>query len=562
MKSIKTTDLRDGMKFDKPVYMDGDNVFVPPGIPIRQKDIDRLVRWEIDEVRTDGSLVVDTPKAVEPTVDLSGFKDLPSGDKANLDAYLRAIDEYEHIANAVAQGEEVDRAKVDATVNLILEKVKDNRNEMVQLILMGGRIERKIAAGIINVTILSTIMGTILKFTSHRLIQLATGALLYDIGMVKVPKSILKKKDKLTPDELNQIRTHPIHSYRIISKELKYPEEIGIIALQHHEHWDGQGYPRKLRGEDINLAARIVAVADSYIAMINTRPHRNSMIGYSAMKNVLSDNGRQYHSWRGKSKFTTMLTKLGIRHIRSRPYHPQTCGKIESFWRNLYQECLTKVPLATFEEAEAKIGEYIEYYNFKRPHQGIGNLIPSDRYYGVAGQVKQIIAGNTAAVQEALPTAAGYTPPTYLVGNIGGRELRLVAKDAEVTLSSLPEETINGNTNKTCEPAGAAGADTAGDRPPADGGEPMPAGGSIAGAVLPVDGGGAGGGVESVGGEATGPENSIAIAGEGTAENTGTAEPAGEGTGETSQRAELPEAGGENGAADNPASGVGAVPQG
>jgi HD-GYP domain-containing protein (c-di-GMP phosphodiesterase class II) len=294
MKSIKTTDLRDGMKFDKPVYMDGDNVFVPPGIPIRQKDIDRLVRWEIDEVRTDGSLVVDTPKAVEPTVDLSGFKDLPSGDKANLDAYLRAIDEYEHIANAVAQGEEVDRAKVDATVNLILEKVKDNRNEMVQLILMGGRIERKIAAGIINVTILSTIMGTILKFTSHRLIQLATGALLYDIGMVKVPKSILKKKDKLTPDELNQIRTHPIHSYRIISKELKYPEEIGIIALQHHEHWDGQGYPRKLRGEDINLAARIVAVADSYIAMINTRPHRNSMIGYSAMKNVLSDNGRHF----------------------------------------------------------------------------------------------------------------------------------------------------------------------------------------------------------------------------------------------------------------------------
>ena len=255
-------------------------------------------------------------------------------------------------------------------------------------------------------------------------------------------------------------------------------------------------------------------------------------------KEVLSDNGRQYHSWRGKSKFTTMLTKLGIRHIRSRPYHPQTCGKIESFWRNLYQECLTKVPLATFEEAEAKIGEYIEYYNFKRPHQGIGNLIPSDRYYGVAGQVKQIIAGNTAAVQEALPTAAGYTPPTYLVGNIGGRELRLVAKDAEVTLSSLPEEKINGDTNKTCEPAGAAGAYTAGDRPPADGGEPMPAGGSIAGAVLPVD------------------------AGEGTAENTGTAEPAGEGTGETSQRAELPEAGGENGAADNPASGVGAVPQG
>ena len=293
MRSIPTTDLRDGMKFDKPVYMDGENVFVPPGVPIRQKDIDRLLRWEIQEVLTEGALLGNTESKTTPAVEETGFQDL-SADKRSLDAYLRAIDEYEHIANAVAQGETVDRVKIDAVVNLLLERLRDGKNEMIQLILMGGRIERKIAAGVINVTILSTIMGTVLKFTSHRLIQLATGALLHDIGMVKVPKAILAKKEKLTAEELNQIRTHPIHSYRVISKELKYPEEIGLIALQHHEHWDGQGYPRKMKGEDINLAARIVAVADSYIAMINNRPHRGSIIGYSAMKNVLNDNGRHF----------------------------------------------------------------------------------------------------------------------------------------------------------------------------------------------------------------------------------------------------------------------------
>ena len=273
-------------------------------------------------------------------------------------------------------------------------------------------------------------------------------------------------------------------------------------------------------------------------------------------KEVLSDNGRQYHTWRGKSKFTTMLTKLGIRHIRSRPYHPQTCGKIESFWRNLYQECLTKVPLATFEEAEAKIGEYIEYYNFKRPHQGIGNLIPSDRYYGVAGQVKQIIAGNTAAVQEAMPTAAGYTPPTYLVGNIGGRELRLVAKDAEVTLSApvtATEEKEHGEADKIIESAGAAGADPAGDRAPADGGTPVQTGGSIAGAVLPVDEAGAGGGAACVGSQASRAENPVTVPGEAVTEARGASESAGNGAGEVTQGAQLPEAGGENCAAHNPA---------
>ena len=275
-------------------------------------------------------------------------------------------------------------------------------------------------------------------------------------------------------------------------------------------------------------------------------------------KEVLSDNGRQYHTWRGKSKFTTMLMKLGIRHIRSRPYHPQTCGKIESFWRNLYQECLTKVPLATFEEAEGKIGEYIEYYNFKRPHQGIGNLIPSDRYYGVAGQVKQIIAGNTAAVQEALPTAAGYTPPTYLVGNIGGKELRLVARDAEVTLSSpvnSMEEKGNGEANKISESAGAPGADIAGDRAAANSKNLVQSGGSVAGVVLPVDGTGEGGGVAGAGSKAAGSESPVPVTvpGEAITETPGTAEPAGDGTGEIAQRARLPEAGGENGAAYNPA---------
>jgi transposase InsO family protein len=276
-------------------------------------------------------------------------------------------------------------------------------------------------------------------------------------------------------------------------------------------------------------------------------------------KEVLSDNGRQYHSWRGTSKFTSMLTKLGIRHIRSRPYHPQTCGKIESFWRNLNQECLTKHPLATFEEAQAKIGEYVEYYNFKRPHQGIGNLIPSDRYYGVADQVKQIIAGNTATVQEAMPTTAGYTPPTYLVGNIGGRELRLVAKDAEVTLSG-PEERHDGKADKTGEPAGAAGADLVGDRAATDGGSVVPTGGSIAGAVLPVDEVGAGGGAESSGGEASGAESRVGESGEGAGQSAGASGAPGAGAGETAQGADLREAGDKDRPADNSAQCLGSVP--
>lgn len=279
-------------------------------------------------------------------------------------------------------------------------------------------------------------------------------------------------------------------------------------------------------------------------------------------KEVLSDNGRQYHSWRGRSKFTEMLTKLGIRHIRSRPYHPQTQGKIESFWRNLLQECLQKTPVSTFEEAQSKISEFVEYYNFKRPHQGIGNLVPSDRYFGVAGQVKQIIAANTAEVEAAAPVAvAGYTPPTYLVGNIGGKELRLVAKDAEVTFGT-PEEKKDGNTNEVAGAAGAAGADPAGSSAATAGGNALPAGGSIEGTVLPVDAHCADGGAESAGSEAARAEGHVDEPGEGPGQGAGAAGAPGEGAGEASQGAGLRETGSEDGAADNPPERVGPVAEG
>lgn len=275
-------------------------------------------------------------------------------------------------------------------------------------------------------------------------------------------------------------------------------------------------------------------------------------------KEVLSDNGRQYHSWRGRSKFSDMLTKLGIRHIRSRPYHPQTQGKIESFWRNLLQECLQKTPLSTFEEAKDKIGEYVEYYNFKRPHQGINNLVPSDKFYRVGDQVRQIIAANTEKVEETPIEAPGYTAPTYLVGNIGGRELRLIAKDAEVTLGEKIESGSGGanDTIKISEPAGAAGPGAVGNGETVHSDGPLPAGGSIAGVVLPDDAECAGSGAESAGSGEIGAEAGAGTGGgsEAPGEESGKADP---GERPVTAGAEPPETGAGSGEADNPAACLG-----
>jgi transposase InsO family protein len=223
---------------------------------------------------------------------------------------------------------------------------------------------------------------------------------------------------------------------------------------------------------------------------------------HGSPKEILSDNGRQYHTWRGKSGFSKTLIKLGIRHVRSRPYHPQTCGKIESFWRNLYQELLSQVPLSSFEEAQAKIGEYVEYYNFKRPHQGIGNLIPADRFFRVANAVQEAVAENTAKVEAQAP-GIEYKPPTYIIANIDGKEFRVVAKDAKVTL----EERTDGKlASEVAKPAGADGTGATGNEPDAAAGGAVPRSERVEGAVLPVDGACDDGGAQGAGAAPSGPQ--------------------------------------------------------
>ncbi|MBI5574653.1 MAG: transposase [Elusimicrobia bacterium] len=163
-------------------------------------------------------------------------------------------------------------------------------------------------------------------------------------------------------------------------------------------------------------------------------------------KEVLTDNGRQFYSWRGKSKFSKFCIKSGIQHIRSRPYHPQTLGKIESFWRNLYQEFLGNVPLSSFEEAQTKIAEWIKYYNYQRIHLGIGKLVPADRYFGVRAQMEKVIQEGSAETEKLLKeNPSELKSPMYLVGKIGDREIRVLAKNGEIMVSD--------EKSKTSEPA-------------------------------------------------------------------------------------------------------------
>ena len=170
----------------------------------------------------------------------------------------------------------------------------------------------------------------------------------------------------------------------------------------------------------------------------------------STPEEVLTDNGRQFYTWRGKNDYQRFLLKMGLRHIRSRPYHPQTLGKIESFWRNMYQELLSRETITSFEDMQAKMKNYIDQYNFKRPHQGIGGLVPADRFFGIEKQMREAMLEGAGMVKDALVVDPyKLTRPMYLIGRIGDKEIRILAKDGTVIVhgvESVEKRTLQDET--------------------------------------------------------------------------------------------------------------------
>lgn len=162
---------------------------------------------------------------------------------------------------------------------------------------------------------------------------------------------------------------------------------------------------------------------------------RTGVTNFGAPEEALTDRGPQYHSWRGKSAFTKMLDAMGIKHILARPRHPQTVGKTERFWKTLWQECLVERRPRDVEEARVRIGHFVDYYNFRRTHQGIEGLMPADVYFDAASEVR---ATMEARVEDNALELAKHGPPRkpfYLTGRVGNQSVSLHAEGEKVMLT-------------------------------------------------------------------------------------------------------------------------------
>jgi HD-GYP domain-containing protein (c-di-GMP phosphodiesterase class II) len=332
MNVINTNDLKIGQVFSEPVYSYEQYLLVPQFFPIRQKEMDLLVSCGIEFVKTEGFIVEPeeeplaelSEKSVEESADKFleelNVSDQPESESepevqpqsqakkftsifsigavqknsGEYRAYKNLIDKLSGVFSSINSAINIEMRAVDNIAIQLLQDLRSYPDSFIKFILGGEIIGHELAKSSVNTAILSALTAYEMKLTDHKIQNIVSGALLHDVGMLRLSKEITEKRGGLSNAELEQIKSHPLHTSKIVTGELFGPKEVNLIALHHHERWDGNGYPDHLSGEAIDIGARIVSLADAFEAMVSKKSYRNSIIGYHAIKNLMADNASRF----------------------------------------------------------------------------------------------------------------------------------------------------------------------------------------------------------------------------------------------------------------------------
>ena len=245
----------------------------------------------------------------------------------------------------------------------------------------------------------------------------AIGRFLVESGYVPAPDA--SKPHAQVPKHFERARPNQLWQTDLFTFVLKRENRrVHLVAFL-------DDHSRFIVGYGLHATASGALVRETLLAAV---------ANFGAPEEVLSDNGTQYVTWRGKSEFTRMLEQRGIRHIVATPRHPETLGKTERFWGTLWRECAETAVFRGLDDARRRIGLFIDYYNFQRPHSGIGGLVPADRYFAAAPQVLQTLKERVAKNSAELAREGMPRKPFYLTGRIGDQSISLHAEGEKVVM--------------------------------------------------------------------------------------------------------------------------------
>lgn len=277
MRRILLENISSGMTLAKPLYSADGLVLLNAGLELTERYVRRLKEMDITYIYIED--------------DLTQGIDIP--DVVSEQARVESIASAKKLMEKVKLGKNIDASSAKKTTNTLVDELCRNHGMLMNFVDMRARTDY-LYGHAVNVCILSIMTGISLGYDEIRLRDLGVGALLHDIGKILISQDILNKNGRLTASEIEEIKKHPWLGFEILRKNPDISLISAHCAFQHHERYDGTGYPRGLKGKDIAEYAHIIAIADVYDALTADNTFRPAVSVYEALSIILKAGGTYF----------------------------------------------------------------------------------------------------------------------------------------------------------------------------------------------------------------------------------------------------------------------------
>lgn len=289
-KKILTANLEIGMVTAEAVYNFSNHLIISSNTTLTPDIIDKLKYYSIKSVKVfvpEQNMDAVQPDLQESSRNLTYFEKIQSSEEFRVfeNEFNSCVNDFKgELNDLVAKSGDGIIENMLGHVDQIFNKAR-NPLHLMDMMLCIRSYDDITYAHSMNVALICDIIGRWMKFSDDDLMVLVTAGLLHDIGKLKIPPEIIKKPGRLTNEEFAMIQKHPGYGFDILRTK-NLDSRIVNAALQHHERYNGRGYPDRLTGAETDFFASIVAVADVYDAMTSNRSYRKGICPFDVLEQM------------------------------------------------------------------------------------------------------------------------------------------------------------------------------------------------------------------------------------------------------------------------------------
>lgn len=302
MNTLKLLELKTPVYFTEDVYIDKKFLLFTQASCFSD-DVKRLLSdWQFTLLYTKGTVTEENPQEKEnknaEKNDTADKAQVPTAQKLSGELVEKTYQKFytftDEVYKTYRDSQSLSAEKIIANMKALCTFVQENRQAILILqSIMPYNVDNFLVTHSLRSVIFAIVVGMELKMQEHQLVELATAAVMHEIGLIHIKEDIYARAGELSDEEKKYLYVHPVLSCKILKKS-KFPLPVCLGTLDHHERENGTGYPQKLTGEKISLYGKILAVVCSYELIIGERKYKKAEDPSTGLLNILRQEPSQY----------------------------------------------------------------------------------------------------------------------------------------------------------------------------------------------------------------------------------------------------------------------------